>query len=360
MMLRTLFVWLSLSLLATAADSRLLYVAVPGIRDYLEFGGHGLLVFDINADHQFVKRLPLRGLNAAGKPMNVKGICASAETGRVYVSTIATIECLDLATGKSLWERTYEQGCDRLAISPDGRTIYVPSFEKTHWKALDAATGDELARLRCPVAAHNTVYGPDGRWVYMADRLSNMLGVADTGTHTRVREIGPFGHFIRPFTINGRQTRCYCCVDGLLGFEIGDLTTGKMIHRIEVPGVTQGPVKMHGCPSHGVGLTPDEKEIWVTDAHNHKMHVYDARPEPPVFKESVTVCDEPGWITFSVDGRFAYPSTGEVIDVASKKILTLLKDEEGRAVRSEKLLEIDFADGKPVKAGNQFGVGGVR
>ena len=120
MMLRTLFVWLSLSLLATAADSRLLYVAVPGIRDYLEFGGHGLLVFDINADHQFVKRLPLRGLNAAGKPMNVKGICASAETGRVYVSTIATIECLDLATGKSLWERTYEQGCDRLAISPDG------------------------------------------------------------------------------------------------------------------------------------------------------------------------------------------------------------------------------------------------
>ena len=30
-----------------AAERRLLYVAVPGIRNYLERGGHGVLVFDI-------------------------------------------------------------------------------------------------------------------------------------------------------------------------------------------------------------------------------------------------------------------------------------------------------------------------
>ena len=28
------------------ADGRFLYVAVPGIRNYLEFGGHGVLVFE--------------------------------------------------------------------------------------------------------------------------------------------------------------------------------------------------------------------------------------------------------------------------------------------------------------------------
>jgi hypothetical protein len=33
-------------------EHRFLYVAVPGIRDYLEFGGHGLLVFDIDAGHK--------------------------------------------------------------------------------------------------------------------------------------------------------------------------------------------------------------------------------------------------------------------------------------------------------------------
>ena len=40
-----------------AAEQNLLYVAAPGIRDYLEYGGHGLLVFDIDNEHQFVKRV---------------------------------------------------------------------------------------------------------------------------------------------------------------------------------------------------------------------------------------------------------------------------------------------------------------
>src|SRR5215216_309188 len=47
---------------------RLLYVATPGIRDYLEYGGHGVLVFDIDAGYQFVKRIASAGVNAQGKP----------------------------------------------------------------------------------------------------------------------------------------------------------------------------------------------------------------------------------------------------------------------------------------------------
>src|SRR5215471_12242038 len=56
----------------TQIDRRLLYVAVPGIRNYLEYGGHGLLVFDIDNSHKFVKRIPTSGLDAEGKPDNVK------------------------------------------------------------------------------------------------------------------------------------------------------------------------------------------------------------------------------------------------------------------------------------------------
>ncbi|MFO1020038.1 MAG: hypothetical protein U0903_05005 [Planctomycetales bacterium] len=36
----------------------MLYVAVPGIRNYLEFGGHGIVVFDIDNGHKFVRRIP--------------------------------------------------------------------------------------------------------------------------------------------------------------------------------------------------------------------------------------------------------------------------------------------------------------
>jgi len=48
-----------------------------------------------------------------------------------------------------------------------------------------------------------------------------------------------------------------------------------------------------------------------------------------------------------------------VIDVKTKKIITALLDETGRQVHSEKLLEIVFSGGKPVRAGDQFGLGRV-
>ena len=64
-----------------------------------------------------------------------------------------------------------------------------------------------------------------------------------------------------------------------------------------------------------------------------------------------------GWVSFSIDGRSAYSSTGEIIDVATRKIVAALEDETGRAVQSEKLLDVTIANGKVVHAGNQFGVG---
>ena len=68
---------------------------------------------------------------------------------------------------------------------------------------------------------------------------------------------------------------------------------------------------------------------------------------------------KPGWITFSIDGKLAWPSTGEVIDVKTRKIVATLKDEKGGEVHSEKLLEVDFRGSVPVRAGDQFGVGQV-
>ena len=53
-------------------------------------------------------------------------------------------------------------------------------------------------------------------------------------------------------------------------------------------------------------------------------------------------------------------TTDEVVEVATHKILTTLEDEQGRHVASEKLLELDFKGGQPVRHGDQFGLGRVR
>jgi hypothetical protein len=345
---------------APANERRLLYVAVPGIRDYLEYGGHGILVFDIDRGHRFVRRIPTAGLDARGHPLNVKGVCASATTKRLYVSSLRTLTCLDLRTDKILWDKAYEGGCDRMSISPNGAVIYTPSLEGAYWHVVDANNGEVLHKIVPNSGAHNTIVGLDGSRAYLAGLKSPVLTVVDTRSNTVSKLVGPFSNVIRPFTVNGRQTLCFVNVNDLLGFEVGDLNTGKMLYRVGVQGFSTGPTKRHGCPSHGIGLTPDEKELWLTDAHNRRLHLFDATVMPPRQTESLELRDEPGWITFSLDGHYAYPSTGDVIDTKTRKIMAELKDENGQDVQSEKLLEIDFHGDDPVRTGDQFGLGRQR
>lgn len=336
---------------------RYLYVATPGIRNYLGYGGHGILVFDIDNNHKFVKRIPTGGLREDGVPSNVKGVAVSVQLNSIYVSTLEALQRIDLSTEKVVWEKKFNGGADRMSISPDGKIMYLPSLEKSWWNVVDCETGDTIAP-RIPVVrrAHNTIYGPSGNFVYMADIASPLLHVADTKTHTVVKKVGPFGNFIRPFTINSDESLVFVTVDSLLGFEVGDLKTGKKLVRKVVEGWMPGPVRRHGNPSHGIGLTPDEKEIWLSDGHNMRIHVFSATP-PYQQLTTIPLQDMPGWITFSLDGKYAYPSSGEVIDVKTRKIITTLHDEFNNSVASEKMLEVQIANGKAVRIADQFGIG---
>ncbi len=342
---------------APAGAARRLYVAEPGIRNYLEYGGHGVLVYDIDHGHRLLRRIPTAGLDEQRKPINVKGICASARTGRLYISTIRQLMCLDLVSEKLLWEKRYDSGCDRMAITPDGRTIVMPSFEGPLWYVIRADDGEVVARITPKSGSHNTIIGPSGARAYLAGLNSPLLTIADTRTHQIVGTVGPFAASIRPFTVNSKETLCFVNVNKLLGFEVGEITSGRKLHRVEVTGFEQGPTKRHGCPSHGVALSPDDRELWLTDAFNRRLHIFDATVMPPRQVESVVVRDEPGWVTFSIDGRLVYPSTGDVIEAKTRKIVATLQDESGKDVQSEKLLEVDFVGDRPTRAGDQFGYG---
>jgi hypothetical protein len=106
-------------------------------------------------------------------------------------------------------------------------------------------------------------------------------------------------------------------------------------------------------------LTPDEKEIWLADGYNMRLHVFSALP-PYQQLTTIPLSDMPGWISLSIDGKYVYPSSGEVIEAKTRKIITRLQDEFHNNVASEKMVEIDLAGNKAVKAGSQFGIGGVR
>ncbi len=368
MMRRLVFVAVSVIALALSTASasspngerHFLYVAEPGIRNYVEYGGVGVIVYDMDNGHTFVRRIPTFAEVPGQQPENVKGVVASAKTGRLFVSTIKRVAAIDLATDKLLWNKEYEGGADRLALSPDGKILYVPSLEGPHWHVVDPATGAVVTKIMTNSGAHNTIYGPDGNAVYLAGLRSPLLSVADPHTHKVVKQVGPFSNVIRPFTINGAQTLCFVNVNDLLGFEVGDIKSGKMLHRVEVTGFEKGPVKRHGCPSHGVGLTPDEKELWLSDGHNERVHIFDATVMPPKQVASIKLRDQPGWVTFSMDGKYAYPSTGEVIDTKTRQIVVALTDEQQRVVQSEKVVEVVMENGRVVRTGDQFGIGRKR
>src|SRR5687767_3361195 len=225
-----------------AQERHLLYVVTPGIRDLLEFGGAGILVFDMDNNHKFIKRIETPASREA-KPNNIKGVCACAATRKLYFTTTKRLSCVDLTSEKTLWDKPLPLGCDRMSITPDGKVLYVPSFEKDTWNVVDAASGDVIATVETKSGAHNTVCGQDGSRMYLAGLRSPLLSVADTRTHKVVQTVGPFSASIRPFTVNAAQTLCFVNVNELLGFEVGDLQTGRRLHRVEVQDFSKGTVK---------------------------------------------------------------------------------------------------------------------
>src|SRR5438093_13258158 len=93
-----------------SAEHHFLYVAEPGIRNYVEYGGVGVLVYDMDRNYSFVRRIPSQDVPEGTAPENVKGIAASAATGRLYVTTFGRVMAFDLTTDRKLWDRTYKGG----------------------------------------------------------------------------------------------------------------------------------------------------------------------------------------------------------------------------------------------------------
>ena len=327
-LVEALLVWIvaaapNFTLLA-ASEQHYLYVANPGTRNYVQYGGVGITVFDIDHGYKFVRRIPTWSVPEGKEPENVKGIVASARTGKVYVSNLSRVIAVDAISGKMIWDKAYEGGCDRLAISPDGNVLYVPQLESASWQVVNAATGDVIATIMTRSGSHNTIYSADGKHVYLAGLRSPTLSIADPTTHTVAKIVGPFDNVIRPFTVNGANTLVFVNVNGLLGFEVGDIESGKKLYRVEVAGYKQGPVKRHGCPSHGIALTPDEKELWMCDVYHDRTYVFDNTVEPPKQVASIVMKGGGYWMTFAPDGKYCYISerigdTVAVIDTATRK-----------------------------------------
>ena len=345
----------------------LIYVALPGtLEGSWDMNGNGIVVLDATNNYNFIKRIPTWNVPASDFPLQVSGMDASPATNMVYVAARGRMCAIDLKTEKMAWDKDYDgQGFERPQVAPDGSFMYVGSNLKDFWYVVNPATGDLITKVYSPLSndAHNLNLSLDGKIAFMAPN-GPVMGIADTTTNTLTKTI-TFPDHIRVFVINHDASLIYSNLNNLLGFVIVDVKSGKIIQKVEVqnagwPGNWSPEIRArtpHGCPSHGIALTPDEKELWLCDGLNKCIHVYDNTQMPPVEVSQIKTTAGPYWITMGIDGKLAYISSGDVIDVKTHTIVGSLKDEYGRVMHSEKVLDMLFANGELVKVSNQFGNG---
>jgi hypothetical protein len=368
-------------------------------------------VYDVNNNHAWVKNIPLpSGI------YNIRGVAGSAATNRLYVSyhTAAPDDdqpggllCINLTTDALVWRKDYSTSQvaspDRFDITPDGKKIYMPTGEsgtQNKWAVIDAATGSILRYVTHVSSPHNAIVSLDGKYAFLegqekgsdSSSILHTIGVVDTSTDQVVKKVGPFRDVVRPFTVNGKGTLLFATVDNFVGFQVADVISGTVLFTAVPPGISQPPAVSHESYSHGIALTPDEKEVWVVDDGRAGFHVWDvsgvASGQAPKYLQFVQVRRQgrdmsgkttsaasndtiraPRWIVPSYDGKYMYAEGGEVIDVAAKKVVGQLrpmqKNSSGQLVQgpyahSRFEVEVDFDNGAPVRVTDQFGIGRAR
>lgn len=334
---------------------RYLYLSTPdGAQEEGRAEGAGILIFDMDDGHKLVRRIDIAIFSEG-----LRGFAGHLKTHRVYYSsTNRRLGAFDLETEKVVWEKTFDAGCDRSSVTMDGKKIYVPtgwwySGADSGLLVVNADNGELMKRIRVGPQAHNSIVSLDGKHVYLGTRTT--LSIFDTSTDQMIRQITDVGERgIFPYTMDSRQEIGYICLGNHVGFDVVALQEGKVLHRVFA--LDSGEKIPHR--THGAGLTPDETELWISDQVGRKLFIFDATKMPPTAKGHVELSQGGhGWVSFSLDGKYAWCHTPDVFDVKTKKLVATLKDEKGRPVSGSKFLEIHFRDGKVVDMGNEFGLG---
>ncbi len=281
----------------------------------------------------------------------------------------------DLLRNRVLWERSFPTGTDSPAITPDGRTLYLPTGERTNddvWYVVDARTGLVRSEIHAGPGPHNTIVSPDGRRVYLGPRNSRYLDVVSTRTNRLIRRVGPLLPGVRPFTINGRQTLAYTTATGFLGFQVSSIRTGRVLYTVPIRGFRPG--RSLGTPSHGISLSPDSRKLYVIDVPNSYVHVFDVSRvprRPPKHVADIRLkhrmvgkeqpcggdCGRAGWLQSSLDGRYVYVGdSGDVIDTRTDRVVAFLP-----ALRNSRYqFELDWRGNVPVQTSSRSGIGRLR
>jgi len=225
---------------------------------------------------------------------------------------------------------------NNISIAPDGRRVYVGIVSSPGAvDVIDTASLERVKSLPTKGGIHNVYVTPDGKHVVAGSIAGRLMTVIDQKTEEPIWTL--FQEGVRPMAFetnpDGSTKRIFVQLSDFHGFAVVDFQQRKEVLRVELPNdvppekVDKGP--FNASPSHGLGVAPDGKTLWVTSRPNARVYTY-SLPDLKLLPGAVDLGGRPDWVTFTPDSKRLYIATENtdsvvVIDVAARKEVTRIK-----------------------------------
>jgi len=252
------------------------------------------------------------------------GVNFSPDGKRVYVTneSKSELEIIDRVSAKIIKSVPLTGRPNNIAVSKDGKLIFICISEKAGaLDIVDTVAMEKVNSLPMKAALHNVFMTPDGKYAVAGSVAGKFMVVVDAATQKVAWEL-PFDKGVRPMAFDanpdGSTNRAFVQISGLDGFVVVDFATHKEITRVKHPDEHTGfglAEQRAGAPSHGIGVAPDGKSLWVNSVYANAVFAYSlpdlkliGRAELPSLEVSGrhAVGSVPDWLTFTPDSKTVY------------------------------------------------------
>ena len=274
------------------------------------------------------------------------GINFSPDGLRVYVSNEfdGTLDVFDQKSGNLIKKVALSDHPNNISVAKDGRIVVGIAREPGALDIIDPVTLTRTKSIPVHGRLHNVYVTPDGQYVITGSVRSKFLTVIDLQTETVAWEY-LFDAGVRPMTIevnpDGSTKRIFVQLSRLDGFAVLDFAKRQEVSRIKLPDLHSGvemDVGREDAPSHGIGVSPDGKTLWVTSIPQNAAFAYSLDDLKLLGHVALPDLKLPGralggaipnWVTFTPDGKTVYVSNAGLrsvtaIDTASMKVTAVI------------------------------------
>jgi YVTN family beta-propeller protein len=233
----------------------------------------------------------------------VHGIAAPADGRRLFVTIESdrNLKVIDTATDKVVDIVPLTGRPNQCASTPDGRFVGVPIRDGNSVDIVDT-TQHKVVKILPVKVPHNCFNAGSNQDLFVSSMGDHEIDLINLEKMEYAAKI-PVEGVPRPYAVSQDEQWLYVALSDFHGFDVVNIPSQKLITRVELPAAPPSTCRLEPhTPTHGLAISPDGQELWVTSLGDHGVYVYTIATKQ-ISKEIPTGrC--PNWVTFSPDGKY--------------------------------------------------------